>query len=103
MPILNQVLQTLDPVCLQEDIFTSMKYLSSAYLMIGTVAEKLETQRRTRSGFYFQRAQTPVRKGEKKLYNVIATVLNCSWQGGRKLESGAGPLKMSRTLPGKQE
>ena len=50
-------------------------YLSSAYLMIGTVAEKLETQRRIRSGFYFQRAQTPVRKGKKKLYNVIATVL----------------------------
>ena len=45
MLILNQVLQTLDPICLQEDTFTSMKYLSSAYLMIGTVAEKLETQR----------------------------------------------------------
>lgn len=75
MPILNQVLQTLDPVCLQEDIFTSMKYLSSAYLMIGTVAEKLETQRRTRSGFYFQRAQTPVRKGEKK---IIQCDSNCS-------------------------
>ena len=43
--------------------------------MIGTVAEKLETQRRIRSGFYFQRAQSPVRKGKKKLYNVIATVL----------------------------
>ena len=34
---------------------------------------------------------------------MIATVLNCSWQGERKLESGAGPLKMSRALPGKQE
>lgn len=37
---------------------------------------------------------------EKK---IIQCDSNCSWQGGRKVESGAGPLKMSRTLPGKQE
>ena len=45
MLILKEVLQTLDPVCLQEDTFTSMKYLSSPYLMIGIVAEKLGTRR----------------------------------------------------------
>ena len=48
-------------------------------------------------------SDTSKERKKKKRYNVIATVLNCSWQGGRKLESGAGPLKMSRPLPGKQE
>lgn len=34
---------------------------------------------------------------------MIRTILNYSWQGGRKLDSGTGPLKMSRVLLGKQE
>lgn len=39
MLILNQVLQTLDPVFLQGDIFSSIKHLLSAYFMIGTMTE----------------------------------------------------------------
>lgn len=67
--------------------------------MIGTVAEAGDAKM-NKIWFLPSKSSYPSKGGK---YNVIKTVLNYSWQCGRKLESGPGPLKMNGVSPGKQE
>lgn len=68
--------------------------------MIGTVADAGDAKM---NKICFLPSKSSYTSKEKKKYNAIKTVRNYSRQCGRKLESGPGPLKMNRVLPGKQK